>query len=504
MLSRRLTTKAAIWPCKNPVQCSHNPKMKQRFASSFSHKNAIYALSSAPGKSGVAVIRVSGSETANVVKMMTKSNSLPNPRRACLCNIYNPQSDEHLDKALVLWFPGPHSFTGEDVCEFHVHGGNAVISSVFRALSKFPGLEYAEAGEFTKRAFLNGKLDLTEVEGLGDLIHAETEEQRKQALKQMDGRLKLVVQSWSKILLNCLAHIEAYIDFGEDQHIDDDVINEVRENVAALSTQIKEHVNDKRRGERLRSGVKLTIIGKPNVGKSSLLNLLTAKPTAIVSSIAGTTRDVLESTIDVDGFPVVINDTAGIRQTIDQVEGEGVRRAKLAAEAADLIIHVIDSKELINCSIAEYLQDINSQLNFGNNENQQVLYIINKVDLINPCAAANIQSCMDTSNLSYAVMSCVTEAGFGNFMKCLSSMIKTICLGNDPSKFSPTLTQERHRAHVTNCLQELNLCCSIIDIDVVIAAEHLRLAMNHLGKITGKIGAEDILNVIFRDFCIGK
>lgn len=478
----------------------------QRFTSSIDWKNAIYALSSGSGKCGVAVIRVSGSETANVVKKMTKLGSLPKPRNVCLSNIYNPQSNEHLDKALVLWFPGPYSFTGEDVCEFHIHGGNAVISSVLRALSELPGLKHAEAGEFTKRAFLNGKLDLTEVEGLGDLIHSETEEQRKQALKQMDGRLKMVIQSWSKTLLHCLAHLEAYIDFGEDQHIDDDVIVEVQDNVTCLGEKIQKHLNDKRRGERLRSGVKLAIIGKPNVGKSSLLNLITAKPTAIVSSIAGTTRDVLESAIDIDGFPVIINDTAGIRDTIDQVEGEGVRRAKLTAAAADIIVYVVDSRELVNRSTPGYIQDIKGQLECDDIESQQALFIINKSDLLVPSDVKILTSCLANhlNNLSYAVMSCSTEEGFVDFLKILSSVVRTICLGDDPSQFSPSLTQERHRAHVTNCMQELNRCCSIIDTDVVIAAEHLRLALNYLGKITGKMGAEDILNVIFRDFCIGK
>ncbi|XP_039250480.2 5-taurinomethyluridine-[tRNA] synthase subunit GTPB3, mitochondrial-like [Styela clava] len=466
--------------------------------------NTIYALSSGYGKCGVSVIRISGERTSDVIKKMASGSRFPIPRKAHLTTLVNPDSGEHLDKALVLWFPAPYSFTGEDVCEFHVHGGIAVVASVFRALSSIAGLRPAIAGEYTKRAFLNGKLDLTEVEGLGDLIHAETEEQRKQALNQMEGRLSSVVKTWSQDLLRCLAHLEALIDFGEDQHIDDGVLEDISNKLTTLSQNIENHLNDKRRGERLRSGVRLAIIGEPNVGKSTLLNLITSRPAAIVSPVAGTTRDVVETTLDIDGFPVILSDTAGIRETGDLVEIEGVKRAKAKALEADLILYIIDVRSLkkLSAGILNLRQLISSQLS-NETSSIDIVFVLNKCDLIDKEEVLNFERSLKNAGC-YKLISCHTGDGVDKFLEKLSQKVRELCSGDDVSAYSPSLTQERHRVHVTKCFQDINSARSVVHTDVVIGAEYLRLAMKQLGKLTGEIGAEEILEVIFKDFCIGK
>ncbi|CAL8306830.1 unnamed protein product [Lota lota] len=274
----------------------------------------IFALSSGHGRCGVAVVRVSGPASSTALRSMAGLTcAMPPPRRALLRTITDPHSREVLDRGLILWFPGPHSFTGEDSAEFHIHGGPAVISAVLQALGSLAGVRPAEAGEFTRRAFHAGKLDLTEVEGLGDLIHAETEAQRRQALRQMSGDLGRLYQDWSYRLKRCLAHIEAFIDFSEDELIEDSVISQVDGWMCALQGEVESHLKDERRGERLRSGVQVVIAGATNAGKSSLLNTLCQRPAAIVSPVAGTTRDVLETALDIGGFPVLLSDTAGLR-----------------------------------------------------------------------------------------------------------------------------------------------------------------------------------------------
>lgn len=304
----------------------------------------MFSLSSGRGKCGVAVVRVSGPQASEALHQIT--GSLPKPRRAVLCRLKDPLKGDTIDHGLVLWFPGPHSFTGEDSAEFQVHGGPSVVTSLLNALGELPGLRHAEPGDFAKRAFFNGKLDLTEVEGLADLIHAETEAQRKQALRQMEGDLGRLYNSWRAELLRLVAHVEAVIDFGEDENIEDGILDEVKVKVSNLHRTVVDHLSDGRRGERLRAGVHVAIVGAPNAGKSSLLNILCQRPAAIVSPHAGTTRDVLESALDICGYPVILSDTAGLREANDPVEQEGVRRALTRATTADLKILIGDVSTL--------------------------------------------------------------------------------------------------------------------------------------------------------------
>jgi tRNA modification GTPase len=294
----------------------------------------IYALSSAGGRAGVAVIRVSGPRVIKVIEALT-GRAAPRPREAALRALVDPASGVALDRALVLFFRGPESFTGEDVAEFHVHGGRAVVASVLGALGGIEGLRTALPGEFTRRAFENDKLDLTEAEGLGDLIDAETEGQRRQALRQMEGALGRLYEGWRQRLIRVLAHAEADIDFA-DEDLPDELTATLGPKIGALAAEIQTHLDDGHRGERLRDGVEVAIIGPPNVGKSSLLNRLAGREAAIVSDEAGTTRDVLEVRLDLGGVPVTLADTAGLREAEGRVEREGISRARARAESADL------------------------------------------------------------------------------------------------------------------------------------------------------------------------
>ncbi|GAV02089.1 hypothetical protein RvY_12698-3 [Ramazzottius varieornatus] len=284
----------------------------------------IYALSSGRGKSGIAVVRVSGPDTGSVLVQLLDRRSLPQPRRASLRVVRDPLTKEKIDKGIVLWMPGPHTFTGEDLAELHIHGGQAVINAVLYAIGRVPKTRLAEPGEFTRRSFLNGKIDLTEAEGIADVIHAETEAQRRQAFRQMDGDLRRKFSDFRERLMTARAHLEAFIDFSEEEHLEPDILNKVKRAVKSVQVDLKECLTDNRRGERLRNGVHVTIVGEPNVGKSSLLNAICQKPTAIVSPIAGTTRDVVESAFDLGGYPVLLSDTAGLRETEDVIESEGL------------------------------------------------------------------------------------------------------------------------------------------------------------------------------------
>ncbi|KAL7867235.1 hypothetical protein AOLI_G00150490 [Acnodon oligacanthus] len=470
--------------------------------------DTVFALSSGQGRCGVAVVRVTGPAAAGALRSVAGlSCGLPAPRTALLRSIVHPQSKEVLDRGLVLWFPGPHSFTGEDIAEFHIHGGPAVISGVLQALGSLPGLRPAEAGEFTRRAFHAGKLDLTEVEGLGDLIHAETEAQRRQALRQMAGDLGRLYNGWSEQLKRCLAHVEAFIDFSEGDLIEDGVLNQVDIAVPQLQMEIEKHLCDERRGERLRSGVQVVIAGSTNAGKSSLFNILCQRPAAIVSPIAGTTRDVVETSLDIGGFPVLLSDTAGLRDTGDCVEQEGVRRARQMVGLADLTLVLVDSLQLpqepqmVSGFLSEYLKNV---LPSAKDDEQRYVLILNKSDLLPKEHISMIQNVLtQTSDMApVSILSCRSREGLDDFLTLLQDRLKTLC--GDPLTGSPSLTQTRHRAHLQKCVDALNQYYEYRDTDLALAAEGLRLGLSSLGRITGKVGAEDILDVIFRDFCIGK
>ncbi|XP_076444183.1 5-taurinomethyluridine-[tRNA] synthase subunit GTPB3, mitochondrial-like [Babylonia areolata] len=329
----------------------------------------IFALSSGHGRCGVAVIRVSGPSCSEALRRLCGQQTLPSARQAVLKRLRDPSTGEMIDRGLVLWFPGPGSFTGEDCAEFHVHGGTAVVSAMLEVLGSLPGLQPAEPGDFTKRAFMNGKMDLTEVEGLGDLIHAETSAQRRQALRQMEGHLGNLYSDWRTRILKCLANVEAFIDFSEDENIEEDALDSATAEIEKLCEELENHLSDNRRGERLRDGVHVAIIGEPNVGKSSLLNALCQRPAAIVSPMAGTTRDVVETAINLAGYPVLLSDTAGLRDTEDAVEQEGVRRALLRASQADLKVLVLDASVVLpakpDVSWTQFICDHLSSLGLG-------------------------------------------------------------------------------------------------------------------------------------------
>ncbi|XP_004384465.1 tRNA modification GTPase GTPBP3, mitochondrial isoform X3 [Trichechus manatus latirostris] len=436
----------------------------------------IFALSSGQGRCGVAVIRTSGPASGPALRSLTAGRDLPPARSARLRLLSDPRSGEPLDRALVLWFPGPQSFTGEDCAEFHVHGGPAVVSGVLQALSGVPGLRPAEAGEFTRRAFTHGKLSLTEVEGLADLIHAETEAQRRQALRQLDGELGRLCHDWAETLTTALAHVEAYIDFGEDDNLEEDVLERVDSSVRGLQAALGAHLRDARRGQRLRSGAHVVVAGPPNAGKSSLVNLLSRKPVSIVSPEPGTTRDVLETPVDLAGFPALLSDTAGLREGVGPVEQEGVRRARASCNFLDTVVaHVGDRSP--------------------NGSSQRLLLVLNKLDLL---PSEGLGPSPDLP--PYLLLSCVTGEGLDSLLEALRKELATVC--GDPSTGPPLLTRARHQYHLQSCLDALGHYKEARDL--ALEAEALRVARGHLAHLTGGGGTEEILDVIFRDFCVGK
>ncbi|KAM4888107.1 5-taurinomethyluridine-[tRNA] synthase subunit GTPB3, mitochondrial [Thomomys bottae] len=457
----------------------------------------IFALSSGQGRCGVAVIRTSGPASSHALRSLSAPRDLPPPRSAQLRRLSDPLSGEPLDRALVLWFPGPHSFTGEDCVEFHVHGGAAVVSGVLQALGSVPGLRPAEAGEFTRRAFAHGKLSLTEVEGLADLIHAETEAQRRQALRQLDGELGQLCSSWAETLTKALAYVEAYIDFGEDDNLEEGVLEQVDIELQALEAALGAHLQDARRGQRLRSGAHVVVAGPPNAGKSSLVNLLSQKPVSIVSPEPGTTRDVLESPVDLAGFPVLLSDTAGLREGVGPVEQEGVRRAHERLEQADLIMAVLDASDLASPQSCSFMDNIlvPHRARSPTGSSQRLLLVLNKSDLLHPEAP---DPC--SALAPYLLLSCLTGEGLDCLLEALKRELAAVC--GDPSKGPPLLTRARHHYHLQGCLEALGHYRQVRDL--ALAAEALRAARRHLAYLTGGGHTEEILDVIFRDFCVGK
>jgi len=445
-------------------------------------EETIFALASGGGPSGVAVLRLSGPGAGGAIKAFT-GKALPEPRRAVFTRLRHPNTQDILDDGLVLWFPGPASFTGEDVAEFQIHGGKAVVAAFLEALSSLKGLRLAEPGEFTRRAFDNGKMDLTEAEGLADLIHAETEAQRKQALRQMEGALGDLYEGWRERLVRALAHQEAGIDFIEEEDIPEEIIAAVSKAVEALKADIENHLRDGHKGERLRDGIRIAIIGPPNAGKSSLLNRLARREAAIVSNIAGTTRDVIEVHLDLGGFPVVVSDTAGLRESGDQIEEEGVRRARRVAEEADIRVVVLDGA---------FWPRIDSATQQALAENDDSLIVINKWDI-----AKNENTTCSSLSVS-GTLSAKTGEGLEAFLGYLTKLIAV----RWEQGSTPWLTRERHRAALEDSLDALNRYQA--EGDEELAAEDLRLAARALGRITGRVDVEDLLDVIFSEFCIGK
>ncbi len=438
----------------------------------------IYALSSGALPAGLAVIRISGPEAGLAYPRLT-GKSLPEPRRATLVTLSAQKNAAPIDRGLALWFPAPASVSGEDVLEFHVHGGRSVAAALLAELSGLPGFRPAAPGEFTRRAFENGKMDLTVAEGLADLIDAETEAQRAQAYRQFQGALGALYGGWRERIIKALAHWEAAIDFS-DEDIPETLERNASVDIDALAREIGSHLKDGRRGERLRDGVAIAIIGPPNAGKSSLLNRLAQRDAAIVSAMAGTTRDVIEVHLDLGGYPVVIADTAGLRDSGNAVEKEGVRRARDRASGADMRIAVFDAAALPG------LDPHTLGLVDGD-----TLVVVNKCDLGGALPDR-------IGGRPATALSVLTGAGFEALLEGLTDMVSRKCgLGE-----SPVLTRERHRTALVRCQESLIRCLRAPAVEM--ACEDLRLAARSLGAITGAVDVEGVLDVIFRDFCIGK
>jgi len=441
----------------------------------------IYALSSGPGISGVAVIRVSGKNTAEVVKKLTKSK-LPPPRVATLKKFSKNGQKELIDEGVIIWFPGPNSYTGEDLAEFHVHGSRAVINAMHSAISKIKNCRLAEPGEFTKRAFQNGRINLIKAESISDLISAETEIQRKQALKIMSGKSSDKFNFWREKLLKILSHVEAKIDF-PDEDLPKNIIKEIQKTSNNILQEIKKTLNDQNVGERIREGFKIAILGPPNSGKSSLLNYLSKRDAAIVSEIAGTTRDVIETHLNLDGYPVIVSDTAGIRNSKNEIEKKGIKIALKRADEADLKLIIVSAKNLDFTNVLQSLLSKNAIL------------VINKLDLLKGKLNNKFKK------YDHVLISIKNDLNLNKLIKKVKSKLK--------KKFTTSedilITRERHRQNLINCvyhLEKFQKKKSSKDFDK--AAEDLRLAARHLGMIVGKVDVEELLGTIFNDFCIGK
>lgn len=439
----------------------------------------IFAPATAVGRAGISVIRISGEDTKGIFGPMC--GPLPKARYATRSIIKNPTTNEAIDDGLVVWFPGPNSFTGEDVAELHLHGGRSVVSGVLECLGKMDGFRSAEPGEFTRRAFENGKMDLTEAEGLADLIDAETTAQRKQALRQMGGALGGLYDGWRHRLIQILAYFEASIDFSEED-IPDDLVQQTQRDSLILLDEISRHLADGRRGERLRDGIHIAILGAPNAGKSSLLNILARREAAIVSETAGTTRDIIEVQLDLAGYPVVLADTAGIRESADDIEQEGVRRALDRAAQVDLKIVLLahdDPDREISALIDE-----------------NTLLLRNKTDLAPTTAGLTING-----QRAHGI-SAKTGDGIDAFLMQLGNAVdERYCLPE-----TAVLTRARHREALIECVSAIKQAWPDDGRarEPELVAEDLRLACRALGHITGRVDVEDLLDKIFADFCIGK
>ena len=440
----------------------------------------IFALSSGPGISGVAVIRISGLKTREILEKIS-IGSFPKPRVASLKKIIEIQTKDLIDEGIVIWFPGPKSYTGEDMAEIHIHGSRAVIQSILDNISKIEGCRLAEPGEFTKRAFQNEKINLLKAESIGDLIASETEIQRKQALKIMSGKSSEKFDSWRKILLKILSNLEAKIDF-PDEDLPSNILNNIKKDSQKVKLEIKKVLNDSKVGERVREGFKIAIIGPTNAGKSSLLNYFSKREVAIVSEIAGTTRDIIEVHLNIDGFPVIMSDTAGIRNSKDEIEKKGIKLALKKAEDADLNILVFEPKSV---DFTGFLSDLNIE---------KSIFVINKSDL------GKIKG-KDLNKYKPILISIKDET---NIEKLIDKIKKNLT-NKFVSAEDTLITRERHRQHLEQCVFHLDeFSKKEKDSDFDKATEDIRLATRHLGMLVGKVDVEEILGSIFNDFCIGK
>ncbi len=455
--------------------------------------DTIFAPATAAGRAAICVIRLSGAKSGPAVRAL--AGSLPAPRSARRRRLVDPESGQPLDEALVLWFPAPASFTGEDVAELHLHGSRAVLTAVMTALGRL-GLRLAEPGEFTRRAFENGKLDLTQAEAIADLAAAETEAQRRQALRQLDGELGSLYRGWSQRLTRILAHLEAVIDF-PDEDLPAAIERRINDEICLLAAQIGHHLADGRRGERLRDGIAVAIVGPVNAGKSSLLNRIAQREAAITSPFPGTTRDVVEVAIDLAGYPVVLADTAGLREADDPVEQEGLRRARARAAAADIRLFVFDARHPESATAAALWPG------------PDTLLVANKIDLFEPAAKSPAEviisgpgrggcgSAEAGGAMPALPVSALTGSGIDVLLQALASRVSETYRIE-----APLLTRARHREALEEAVRALDRARAAALPEL--RAEDLRLALRSLGRITGMVDVEALLDVIFRDFCIGK
>ncbi len=428
----------------------------------------IFAPITSHVRAGISVIRISGSETINCLKKLGFKGD-PKHQKISFQKIQNPKTSEIIDEALISFFKAPKSFTGEDVAEISIHASPFISRKIFEILSSMQNVRIAEAGEFSKRAFLNGKLDLVQAEAIPDLIAAETAAQHKQALQQLEGKLGKIYEDWRFRLIEISAMIEAAIDF-PDEDLPQNIIDQVEENVKKLRDEISLHLNDQKIGQKIKNGLNLAIIGAPNVGKSSLINFLAKSDVAIVSEIAGTTRDVVETHLEIAGVPIKISDTAGLRETSDKIEAEGIRRALQKASEADIKIFMIDAQ---NPVLRKDLIDENT------------IVVVNKID-------------KKQSNAEFLEISLTQNINTSNLIKTLEEAVLKLI----PNHNIPLITQERYRASLQNAVS--NLENFNLQKNIELASEDLRMTAREIGKITGKIDIENILDLIFSRFCIGK
>ena len=440
----------------------------------------IFALSSGRGPSGIAIIRLSGKDALNISELITKKKKLKS-KEVNFCKFYNPSNNTLIDEGLLLSFPSPNSFTGDNLVEFHIHGSNAIISYFLSILSEQDNCRLAEAGEFTKIAFQNNKIDLIEAESIKDLIHSETELQRLQALKLAQGNASNYYNDLREKLIKSLAYIEAKIDFAEDD-LPDSVLKEVHKSIKEVYVDIKKILEDQKIGEKIRNGFRVSIVGEVNAGKSSLLNLLSKRDAAIVSEEKGTTRDIIEVYLNIDDYPVILADTAGIRDSANEIEKKGITLAINKSKESDLSLIMIDnSSKKIDPKIINLIDD-------------DCIVVLNKSDI-------------DSKQNHYfkkVPVVLISVKNNENIVQLISNIKEKLS-----SKFitssSVLVTRERHRSQLNSCLQEIdNFLKKDQNKDIELAAEDLRLATRHLGAIVGKVDVEEILDSIFKDFCIGK
>jgi len=479
-------------------------------------RDTIFALSSGSPPAAIAVVRISGPAAGTALRAL--AGRLPDARRALLAKIRN-RAGEAIDQALVLWFPGPASETGEDVAELQLHGGRAVIAAVLRELAGFEGCRLAEPGEFTRRAFENGHIDLTQVEAIADLVDADTEAQRRQAVLQLEGLLGNRAETWRQRLIEAVALVEAGIDFPDEGDVPTTLLPDVARRVEGLASEISEAIAGAGRGERLRDGMWVVIAGPPNAGKSTLLNRLARRDAAIVSPTAGTTRDLIEVHLNLQGYPVNLIDTAGIREgAVDPIEHEGMRRARNAAARADLVLWLVDAtnSSVVNDvqsagnsvndvqNVADALNDVQSVANEGSGRSPKRWVVLNKMDCLDETAQHRLEAAVRGTMGRDDVLHFLS-ATTGQGMETLIASI--IGLAERAFNLEPALvTRERQRMRLQESQDSLDAASIQMRSGTgeELVAEHLRAALTNLGRLTGRVDVEEVLDVIFKDFCIGK